>query len=95
MNVTIDGVEYAPRHTADKGGEVKALHQLFSDARSHEGLTMAEVAKRVNLKPGHVVAAELGSATLKTAVILAAFYGIPMEQIARAVLRTTANAATR
>ena len=95
MQVIVDGVEYAPRHTADKGGKVKALHQLFSDARAHEGLTMAEVAKRTGLKPGHMVAAELGNVTLKTAVILASFYGIPMEQIARAVLRTTSNAATR
>ena len=90
MNVTIDGVEYVPRHTADKGGKVKSLAQLFSDARDHAGLTMAKAADGAGVKIHRIVAAEQGTANLQTVVILATFYGIQMDQIARAVLRTAA-----
>lgn len=88
MNVTIDGVEYAPKHDAtDKGGRVKSIARLMQEGRHAQRWTMAQAAKQTGLTTNYIIRAECGSVTLETAVVLADAYGIPMDQIARAVRR--------
>ena len=91
MNVVIDGVVYVPKHSASgQGGKVKSLSAMMMDGRDHKGWTMAEAARRSGLKINHVARAECGSMTFDSAVALADAYGIPLEQLARAVRRTRA-----
>lgn len=91
MNVSIDGVEYAPVHSAEtEHGAIKSLAKQMLDGRKHKGWTMAEAAKEIGLKMNTVVRAECGDVSLKNAVKLADAYGIPLEQLARAVRRMRA-----
>lgn len=86
MIVLIDGIEYAPRHSAiDKSGNVKSIARLMLDGRQAKYWTMAQAAKHTGLKINHIIRAECGSVTLETAITLADAYDIPLEQIARAV----------
>ena len=88
MNVVIDGVEYAPRHKADlPHGAIKSLAKQMLDGRKHQGWTIAQAADECGVKPNTIVQAECGTISLKNAVTLADAYGIPLEQIARAVRR--------
>ena len=87
MNVIIDGVEYAPRHTADKGGRVKSLAQLFKEGRAHKHLTMEQAAKLSGCSMNQVNRAESGGMAIDVAFKLAQLYGIPTDQLSRAVLR--------
>lgn len=88
MIVLVDGIEYAPKHSAiDKGGKVKSIARLMLEGRQAKHWTMAQAAERTGLKINHVIRAECGSVTLESAVALADAYGIPLEQIARAVRR--------
>lgn len=88
MIVLIDGIEYAPKHSAiDKGGRVKSIARLMQEGRHAKRWTMAQAAKHTGLKINHVIRAECGSVTLESAISLADAYDIPLEQIARAVRR--------
>lgn len=88
MIVLIDGIEYAPKHSAvDKGGKVKSIAKLMLEGRQAKHWTMSQAAERAGVKVNHVIRAECGDVTLATAVTLADVYGIPLEQIARAVRR--------
>lgn len=91
MNIVIDGVEYAPKHSAEtEHGSIKSLAKQMLDGRKHMGWTLAEAAKECRVKINVVERAEHGDINLKNAVTLADAYGIPMEQIARAVRRMRA-----
>lgn len=91
MNVIIDGVEYAPRHSAEnQHGAIKSLAKQMLHGRKHKGWTQAEAAKVCGLNIGVVQRAETGDVSLKNAVTMADAYGIQMEQIARAVRRMRA-----
>lgn len=88
MNVLIDGIEYAPKHSAvDKGGKVKSIAKLMLEGRQAKHWTMTQAAKHAGLKINHIERAECGSVTLESAVALADAYDIPLEQIARAIRR--------
>lgn len=95
MNVLIDGVMYVPQHTADKGGKVKSLAQLFCEACKHEGLTIHELARKAGIKVNQAQRADYGEISLQTAVTLSDFYGIPVNQIFRAARRNATNATVR
>lgn len=91
MNVIIDGVEYAPKHSAeDEHGAIRSLAKQMLHGRKHKGWTLAEAAKECRMKINTVVRAECGDVSLKNAVTLADAYGIPLEQLARAARRMRA-----
>lgn len=91
MNVLIDGVEYVPKHSAeDNHGAIKSLAKQMLHGRQHMGWTQAEAASELNLKINTIFRAECGNVSLKNAVTLADAYGIPLEQLARAVRRMRA-----
>lgn len=86
MNVVIDGVQYAPVHSADdQHGAIKSLPKQLLDGRKHKGWTMAAAAEQSGLTLNIIARAECGQVSLKNLVTLADAYGIPLEQIARAV----------
>lgn len=86
MEVSIDGVLYAPVHSAEtQHGAIKSLAAQMAHGRKHKHWTIAEAAEQAGVKPHVISRAECGDLTLKQAVTLADAYGIPMEQIARAV----------
>lgn len=88
MNVVIDGIEYAPMHSAiDKGGRIKSISRLMLEGRKHKRWTLAIAAKQSGLSLDKVHRAESGDVSLETVVALSDVYGIPMDQIARAVRR--------
>jgi transcriptional regulator with XRE-family HTH domain len=93
MNVNIDGVEYAPRHKAEKGGRIKSVAQLFTGGRKHMSLTLEQARQQSGVTISKLVGAENGTTSLETALLLARFYGIPLDQLARSVLRTASEAA--
>lgn len=88
MKVIIDGVEYAPRHTATTPkGKIKSLAALMAEGRAHKHLTMAEAAAQSGCTINQVDRAEAGAEVLLVVFKLAKLYGIPTDQLARAVLR--------
>lgn len=91
MNVIIDGVEYRPVHSAEtQHGAIKSLAAQMTHGRQHKHWTIAQAAEQTGVKPHVISRAECGDLTLKQAVTLADAYGIPLEQIARAVRRMRA-----
>lgn len=91
MNVIIDGVEYVPRHNAEaKHGAIKSLARQMADGRAHKGWTIDVAARTIGITRNKIVRAEYGTATIQTIVKLADAYGIPLEEIARAVRRARA-----
>lgn len=88
MNVIIDGVEYIPKHSAEnKHGAVKSAGQLMRDGRKHNGWSIAKAAEECGINHKTISSAECGNMTLKNAITLADAYGIPLEELARAVRR--------
>lgn len=88
MHVVIDGVVYEPRIQADIGGRAKSIATLMTEGRTHKHLTLKQAAKLSGVSIAVICNAECGSMTLKTAVALCELYGIPFDQLARAVRRT-------
>lgn len=88
MKVVIDGVPYAPMYSAeDYKGEVKSVHRLFTEARKHEGWTVAVASKETGVPPWKITQAEAGTMSVDTLFRLAYGYKIPIDQIQIAVLR--------
>jgi transcriptional regulator with XRE-family HTH domain len=88
MQVIIDGVEYAPRHSASiANGKIKSLSQLMVEGRAHMHLTLEQVATQTGCTVNQIHSAEGGTEVLPVVLKLAKFYGIPLEQVSRAVLR--------
>lgn len=88
MHVVIDGVVYEPRIQADVGGRAKSVARLMSEGRAHKHLTVKKAAEVSGISVNCIYNAECGEVTLKTAVALCELYGIPFDQLARAVRRT-------
>lgn len=88
MQVIIDGVEYAPRHSAARPcGRIKSLSKLMCEGRAHMHLTLEQAAEQSGCTVNQVNRAEGGAEVLPVVLKLAKLYGIPLDQLSRAVLR--------
>lgn len=91
MKVTIDGVEYRPHHPVKTNGYIRSFAVMFSEARKHAGMTLAQVTAATGLNEPAIYRAECGSCSFKVGIKLAALYGISTDSLLLSITRDEVN----